>query len=921
MTKALSLLLVMFTAMNITAFAGSQTYYAKAKATAVGNGKVYVGVLNTTPDEELYEATSENTGPATSSGSSANVSFYLFAQPGSINTKLEGWYDNAECTGDALSTDNPYQATINSNATSSSNAVTKNFYAKFVEATEFYSSTLTATVVGEGGSVAVSTQSGSEDFGTEKSASTLNSVETNHTYYLQAQVSDADAYRFVGWYSDATCETQISKNANYTYTVTAESTDEANPTEFSAYAKFEAIPYYYSSVKATAVGAGEVYVNTKNATTEEEWAAESEASQKVADKAEHTYYLFAQTEEGVEFEGWFADAECTEFLSTVLPYTYKVTSESQDPNEVSSFSVYAKFTTRNTYQVRNGGFEKWAATNEPGFGWNSFPSAVGAMAQTGKGMSPNPEKVEGRNGGSAVRLFSKYAGMFGIGANANGNLTTGRVNMGSMTPTDKSNHNFSDLENEGYFLTIAGQPDGVEFYSKYKMGDGEEHQGHAQFIIHDAVNYVDPQLEEQQEHRIGQAETSIAESEDWELQTAEFQYDWSKDDAAATQKYLLINFTTNIEPGGSKDDELILDDVRLIYNSELTGAKYDGQDITFAEGQATIDADYDATLLTDLTSNGRAASIETSYNDETGVLTITVKGQDYDFNTDNKHEYTVQFNVPQAGFDAQFQYNAETNTVTITVNDETVTYFAAVEDKDYYDIMYGDDEEYMAEALTYTARSMSGNMTVYANTIYKDAYGNDMEPDLDYYFLLAPCSVDENGWPTELVEGAPVFKFEFHCSNVNPEYLFNYTDNGDDTFTVEPKDPSQHWYAVVVKEIETSEYMDFYYGMDITSIDQAYTGTKTIKANDLYEAQNEGESMEPGDYIVIVGTIGTGSDEEGDFIYAASTEQYSFTQHLSTGVGTVLRPEATKTIYNLQGQRLQRQQRGVNLVGSKKVVK
>lgn len=813
-TKILSLLLVMFTAMNITAFASSQTYYAKAKATAVGEGKVYVGVNSTQPAEELYQSsTAEVQNTASATGGSANVNFYLFSKP-EANKTLEGWYDNEECTGTSLGKSNPQRVQVNSNATSQDNAVTKTFYAKFVDSVT-----------------------------------------------------------------------------------------------------------YYSSMHATAIGSGKVYVNTQNATTEDEWAAEFDANQEVADKTEHTYYLFAQAEEGVEFDGWYSDAECTTLLTYDLSYTYKVTSESKDPAEATSFSVYAKFTTRNTYQVRNGGFEKWAAANEPGFGWNSFPSAVGAQAPLGKTMSPNPEKVEGRNGGSAVRLFSQFAGSLGVGANANGNLTTGRVNMGAMTPTDQSNHNFSDLENEGYFLTIAGQPDGVEFYSKYKMGDGDEHQGHAQFIIHDAVNYIDPQREEQKEHRIGQAETFIAESEDWELQTAEFQYDWTKDNAEATQKYLLINFTTNITPGGSTKDELILDDVRLIYNSELTGAKYDGQDITFAEGQATVNANYDDTLLTDLTSNGRGASIETSYNNETSVLTITVKGQDYAYNTDNKHEYTVQFSATQAGFDAQFQYNAETNTVTITVNDETVTYFAAIEDKDYYDIMYGDDEEYMADALSYTARSMSGNMTVYANTIYKDAYGNDMEPNLDYYFLLAPCTVDENGWPAEVVEGAPVFKFEFHCSNVNPEHLFNYTDKGDDTFTVEPKDPSQPWYAVVVKEIEDSEYYDFYYGMDITSIEQAYTGTKTIKANDLYEAQNEGESMEPGDYIVIVATIGTVSDEEGDFIYATSTEQYSFTQHLSTGVGTVLRPEATKTIYNLQGQRLQRQQRGVNLVGSKKVVR
>ncbi|MCQ2266359.1 MAG: hypothetical protein MJZ40_01440 [Bacteroidaceae bacterium] len=563
---------------------------------------------------------------------------------------------------------------------------------------------------------------------------------------------------------------------------------------------------YYSQVTAYAYMHGEVLV-TSTADAKGIYNDNSTCSQ-VSTKTKHTYYLKARKYDGYLFDGWYSDEACTQLIATTPNYTYTVTSSSQDESNPTEAEVYALFCEDNGYQVRNGGFERWFG-NEPAPGWDSFPPAVGTVADLGKRMSPNPEKVEGRNGGSAVRLFSKFAGIGGAGANANGNLTTGRVNMGSMTPTDKSNHNFSDLANEGYFLTIAGQPDGVEFYSKYKMGDGEEHQGHAQFIIHDAVNYVDPQREDQKEHRIGQAETFIAESKDWERQTAEFHYDWDKDKAAATLKYLLINFTTNNTPGGSKGDELILDDVRLIYNSELTGAKYNGQNITFIEGQATVNANYDATLLTDLTSNGRGASIETSYNNETSVLTITVMGEDYNFNIYNKHEYTVQFGSENENETELFEIVDNGNgTVTVTPADLNMTY--------YY-------------------------------TVTSDELNAAFDKDND------------------------------------DEFFANAIDN------------------ILFPDLEV------------------HTDVQTVVLQDLWNEVTWGAiDYTAGEYRFIVGEV---KEQDGLYVQVGQPTVYTYSVGQTTGIGTVLRPEATKAIYNLQGQRLQRQQRGINLVGSKKVVR
>ena len=46
------------------------------------------------------------------------------------------------------------------------------------------------------------------------------------------------------------------------------------------------------------------------------------------------------------------------------------------------------------------------------------------------------------------------------------------------------------------------------------------------------------------------------------------------------------------------------------------------------------------------TSNGAGATVETSYDKEKAVLTLTVKGNDYEVNSENEHIYKVQFKLP-----------------------------------------------------------------------------------------------------------------------------------------------------------------------------------------------------------------------------------------------------------------------------------
>lgn len=90
---------------------------------------------------------------------------------------------------------------------------------------------------------------------------------------------------------------------------------------------------------------------------------------------------------------------------------------------------------------------------------------------------------------------------------------------------------------------------------------------------------------------------------------------------------------------------ITIDDVEFVYNSGLI-AQYAGEDITFDENNsATISAEYDENYIT-LEPDGQAATIASSeYDAETKTLTITVEGENISEDPDNYNVYTIQFGV------------------------------------------------------------------------------------------------------------------------------------------------------------------------------------------------------------------------------------------------------------------------------------
>lgn len=321
---------------------------------------------------------------------------------------------------------------------------------------------------------------------------------------------------------------------------------------------------------------------------------------------------------------------------------------------LTAFAIGMSASAQGIYQFTDPSFETWSGNNTPGNEWRSFESAVDNglgkfVFGIGQSASPKPSKVEGIVGNSALKLFSKEAIK---GKNANGNLTTGVIAMGSTTPASDANYNFSDISAEGKHLVFAGTPDKVSFYAKFKSGGSANARG--RFILHDAINYRDPDVvngnwvkvnnESLESHRVGEAAILVPATEKWTKFEADFTYYKEK----PKTQYMLASLTTNPVPGGSKDDEFFVDDIQFTYYSTLKSLSYKGATINFSEATTSYDLSsetYDASKLS-FKEKGAGATASLSYDDETAIATITVKGNDFSVNSANQTVYTIQFAQP-----------------------------------------------------------------------------------------------------------------------------------------------------------------------------------------------------------------------------------------------------------------------------------
>lgn len=305
--------------------------------------------------------------------------------------------------------------------------------------------------------------------------------------------------------------------------------------------------------------------------------------------------------------------------------------------------VVATVTAQAQYQLANGDFESWETVEytatkvcEEPLQWSSFYDATGGMKSFGTSTTPQIYKDEDKHTGSAGQYSCRITSNSVFGVVAQGNLTTGCVNMGSASATDASgNYNYINEAREDQAMRFAGRPDSVRFWVKFS---GVK-TGNCSVLLTTKGYYQDPVYQDRNTAKlVGQALSGarIVSNDTWTQYSVPFE--WVAEDQPY---YALVNVSTCAEPGaGAAADYLYIDDMEMIYNSEATAINYGGENIL---GSELVSEDFDPAKMGKVESNGRGAKTSWKFESSTNKLTVTVEGDNVSEDPANVHVYSIAF--------------------------------------------------------------------------------------------------------------------------------------------------------------------------------------------------------------------------------------------------------------------------------------
>lgn len=328
------------------------------------------------------------------------------------------------------------------------------------------------------------------------------------------------------------------------------------------------------------------------------------------------------------------------------------------------------------YHLLNGGFEDYhtatlyspedpsvfVTSDEPN-NWHSFMSASGPdtwrwMAGYNTVTFIDDEVRPGSTGKHSLKL--KAIDMWI--AIANGTITTGRMNTGSISAAD-TNSNYAWLDSsdakddhgDPFYTKMDGMPDSLKVWVKFGQGkaDGDKAKDHPYAtitaIITDGTSFQEPAPSDVTYNNVV-AEARYPKIASTNGKWQEITIPFELKNAELDPKQILVTCSTNADAGmGSGGDSLYIDDMQLIYNSELSdikvkdksiaGFKSDVHEYTIAfDGMPTEDdIDTEAT-------NGSSAIIY--INEEDKEINVLSLAQDLQSST----LYTLK--VVAAGIDS-----------------------------------------------------------------------------------------------------------------------------------------------------------------------------------------------------------------------------------------------------------------------------
>ncbi len=336
------------------------------------------------------------------------------------------------------------------------------------------------------------------------------------------------------------------------------------------------------------------------------------------------------------------------------------------------------------FDVPNSDFEEWeevtsevepSVSGQEPIHWNSFVSASSANALTN--MAINADQLRdslitrpGSTGKKSALVTSKWQ----LIVAANGNLTTGRINAGSITATDPANTNKSIPSNPDEFkCPFYGNPDSLSVWVKYRPADGNidsaVNMAGVKAVIHRNLYYQDPEDSTEVDGvnqpkydtvKVAEAVTSYkaVEGYAWQRLSIPFNYLGSEQAPKDSAKWIIVSFSTNLTPGGGTTsgglgkptllDSIFVDDLSIIYNpARLASLKLGDETIALTPGTYSYQSKQqfnDTTLTVEaIAEDGAGVKAITAFSRNTSKMTVIVRGGDYAINQTNVEIYTVEF--------------------------------------------------------------------------------------------------------------------------------------------------------------------------------------------------------------------------------------------------------------------------------------
>lgn len=268
------------------------------------------------------------------------------------------------------------------------------------------------------------------------------------------------------------------------------------------------------------------------------------------------------------------------------------------------------------FQIKNSGFEAFHTaayvtkdstyTSDEPNAWHSFNSGVatGMPTLTSMALQNGSTSIcnQARPGSVGTRSVAvKSAIVLGFQP-ANGTMTTGRMQAGSISATNPANCAFLDMSltdvdanGDPFYTVLNARPDSLVVWVKYKQGQVNEEYPYANVsaIITDGTYYQDPEDDRGFSNVVAKAQDKKVESKDFAWQRLAIPFDYETYAADSVEaKALLVTISTNAQPGvGSSDennpDSILVDDIELVYNSTVTGITVKGKEVADFDPETT----------------------------------------------------------------------------------------------------------------------------------------------------------------------------------------------------------------------------------------------------------------------------------------------------------------------------------------------